>query len=71
MGHLTLGIVEMQLAMQVKSPIHSYGQDGDLTMKTCPRGGTLILILRIVKSPRCTPRGGGGLILLGGQCAYS
>ena len=38
MGHLTLGI-EMQHAIQVKSPIHSYGQGGDLTMKPCPRGG--------------------------------
>ena len=40
MGPLTLGIdsSRMQLAMQVKSPIHSYDQGGDLTMKPCPRG---------------------------------
>ena len=38
MGHLTLGI-EMQHAIQVKPPIHSYGQGGDLTMKPCPGGG--------------------------------
>ena len=37
MGHLTLSIDSSKSA---KIPIHSYGWDGDLTMKLCPRGGT-------------------------------